>query len=114
MTNPESPPQTEAVVLRDSEGDYYLIPRELLAHLRVREEQRAEIEALLAQSEVHGFGGAYGTAGTFPGIMGGGIGDIQAIAFIVMMQSSKSMNSDLKAIMRGVKNTRQRSGWPPS
>lgn len=46
---------TGSLVFRDGEGDYFLVPREALEQGRVRDEDKAEVERLLAESDdVHG------------------------------------------------------------
>ena len=54
-----------------------------------------------------------GPAGvTYPNLGSLGDADIMALAFIVMMEASKSAQEDLKAIMDGVKAiNKQKEGW---
>ena len=58
MTNESSEPQ-DFIVLRDSAGDYYLLPRTTIEDARVAEDARARIEAVLsaeADADVSGYG----------------------------------------------------------
>ncbi len=41
--------QTFALILKNQEGDYFVLPQELVEQRRVPEERRAEIEQLLAE-----------------------------------------------------------------
>lgn len=55
MTN-ETIEQTIALLLKDSEGNYFLLPQETLKRHRVSEEHKAEIEGLIAaERDVQGY-----------------------------------------------------------
>ena len=45
-----------ALVLKDAAGSYYLVPQQTLERGRVPEEQRAEVERLLAEAAERGCG----------------------------------------------------------
>src|SRR6476661_4441921 len=57
----ESTKTIEALVLGDSEGNLYAIPRETLDRYRLTEEQKAAVAKELGGDDVAGFAMAYGT-----------------------------------------------------
>jgi hypothetical protein len=50
----------EALIVRDDQGNYYCLNRDLFEQCRVPEQERAVLEQQLAQSEVSGYGGPAG------------------------------------------------------
>jgi hypothetical protein len=58
MTRSES----KAMVLRDAEGNYYVLPMDVVERARVPAERQAELEAAIGGNEVSGYamGGAVG------------------------------------------------------
>jgi hypothetical protein len=57
--------QSQAMVLRDSQGNYYVLPLDVVERARVPAERQAELEAALDTSEVSGY--------AMVGAVGGGI-----------------------------------------
>jgi len=54
----------EALVVTDSEGNHYVLTREVLEQVRASESQRAELARLFEGEEVSGYAYALGTAPT--------------------------------------------------
>src|SRR5713101_9804997 len=54
--------QSKAMVLRDAEGNYYVLPLDVVERARVPAERQAELEAAIGGGEVSGYsmGGAVG------------------------------------------------------
>jgi hypothetical protein len=57
--------QAKAMLLRDMEGNYYVLPLDVIERARVPEERKAALEAALGGGDVAGYGMA--------GAVGGGI-----------------------------------------
>jgi hypothetical protein len=55
--------QTKAMVLRDMDGNYYLLPLDVVQKARVPEESKAEIEAAIGGGDVAGYDMAGAVAG---------------------------------------------------
>jgi hypothetical protein len=58
--------ERDTLVMKDSEGNYFLVPHETVEQGRVPEEQRAEIERLIGEADTTGhidggLGVVYGT-----------------------------------------------------
>jgi hypothetical protein len=56
MTNEHS----KAMVLRDAEGNYYVLPIEVMERARVPKERVAEVEAAIGEVTAYSMGGAVG------------------------------------------------------
>jgi hypothetical protein len=54
------PEHAKAMVLRDAQGNYYVLPPEVVERARVPDERRAEIEAALGEVTAYGMNGAVG------------------------------------------------------
>ena len=48
--------QANAIVLRDFEGNYYVLPSEIVERARVPEARRAELQAALGEGDVSAYG----------------------------------------------------------
>jgi hypothetical protein len=55
--------QTKAMVLRDMEGNYYLLPLDVIERARVPEKSKAELEAAIGGGDVTGYDMASAVAG---------------------------------------------------
>ena len=58
----------KAMILRDSQGNYYVLPLDVVERARVPAERQAELEATIGSGEVSGYG--------MVGAVGGGIMDV--------------------------------------
>src|SRR5436190_22699347 len=56
MTNEHS----QAMVLRDADGNYYVLPIEVMERARVPKERVAEVEAAIGEVTAYSMGGAVG------------------------------------------------------
>ena len=59
---------SKAMVLRDAQGNYYLLPLDVVERARVPVERQAELEAAIGGGEVSGY--------SMVGAVGGGIMDV--------------------------------------
>jgi len=59
---------SKAMVLRDAQGTYYLLPLDVIERARVPVERQAELEAAIGGGEVSGY--------SMVGAVGGGIMDV--------------------------------------
>jgi hypothetical protein len=62
--------QAKAMVLRDAQGNYYVLPLDVVERARVPTERRAELEAAISSGEVSGY--------AMVGAVGGGIVQLDA------------------------------------
>jgi hypothetical protein len=64
----------KAMVLRDAQGNYYVLPMDVVERARVPAARQAELEAAIGSGEVSGYG--------MVGAVGGGIVDVDG-SFLV-------------------------------
>jgi hypothetical protein len=62
--------QASAMVLRDGQGNYYVLPLDVIERARVPAERQAELEAAIGSGEVSGY--------AMVGAVGGGIMQVDA------------------------------------
>jgi len=79
------------LVIKDQEGEYYLLPQAALESGRVPAEHKAEVERLLAES--HDVSGHLFFLGVFVGTLIGGGATIGALAY-------QLNNQDLSGVMQ--------------
>ena len=79
--------RTRAMVLRDMEGNYYLLPLDLVERARVPEEQKADLEAAMGGGDVVGYDMAGAIGGGIVGIDGSFVVDEQVEPWPVVPES---------------------------
>jgi hypothetical protein len=82
--------QSQAMVLRDANGNYYVFPLDVVERARVPAERQAELEAAIGSGEVSGYamGGAVG--GGIVQLDGSYLVDEETDAWPVVAQSPRS------------------------
>jgi hypothetical protein len=95
--------EDRTLIVRDASGQFYVVPGPVLEAGRAGPELQAALAAYVAEHEVTGAG--LGLASGVPG-MASAAGlqgaDVEALAFIVMIDAAQAAQSDLQSIMAGV------------
>lgn len=82
--------ESKAMVLRDAQGNYYVLPLDVVERARVPAERQAELEAAIDTGEVSGYAMVGAVGGGIMPLDGSYLVDEETDAWPVVVESSRS------------------------